>query len=133
GNSAIHPGAAEACNGVDDNCNGIVDESFDQDGDGRSACGGDCNDANPAVWSAPSEVNGVMVGASSPTSLSWMLEDISAGPETLYDVVSGVVSTLAGFDPSLATCLAPGRRPPAADSRAAPAVGRLYWYLVRAP
>jgi hypothetical protein len=26
GNAAVHPGAAETCNGVDDNCNGSVDE-----------------------------------------------------------------------------------------------------------
>jgi hypothetical protein len=27
-NSAIHPGAAEVCNGIDDNCNGSVDENL---------------------------------------------------------------------------------------------------------
>jgi hypothetical protein len=26
---AVHPGAAEICNGIDDNCNGLVDEGFD--------------------------------------------------------------------------------------------------------
>jgi len=28
GNGAIHPGAAELCNGVDDNCDGSTDENF---------------------------------------------------------------------------------------------------------
>ncbi len=28
-NPAIHPGAAELCNGIDDNCDGTVDEGFD--------------------------------------------------------------------------------------------------------
>eukprot|EP00567_Pseudictyota_dubia_P018760 CAMPEP_0197433262 /NCGR_PEP_ID=MMETSP1175-20131217/1189_1 /TAXON_ID=1003142 /ORGANISM="Triceratium dubium, Strain CCMP147" /LENGTH=95 /DNA_ID=CAMNT_0042961583 /DNA_START=6 /DNA_END=290 /DNA_ORIENTATION=- len=40
GNAAINPGATEVCNGLDDNCNGQVDEDVkniyyaDADGDG---------------------------------------------------------------------------------------------------
>jgi hypothetical protein len=42
GNPEIHPGAAESCNGIDDNCNGLIDEGIvpagtyyrDADGDG---------------------------------------------------------------------------------------------------
>ena len=37
GNAAVHPGATETCNDVDDNCNGAVDEGLtcgDADGDG---------------------------------------------------------------------------------------------------
>ena len=47
---AAHPGAAELCNGIDDNCNGPVDEGFDSDHDGYLTCGGDCNDADPTVY-----------------------------------------------------------------------------------
>ncbi|MFM7727881.1 MAG: putative metal-binding motif-containing protein, partial [Flavobacteriales bacterium] len=39
----------EICNGVDDNCNGQVDEGFDADADGYTSCGGDCNDNNAAI------------------------------------------------------------------------------------
>jgi len=42
------PGAAgsETCNGLDDDCNGLLPASeADVDGDGWSACGGDCDDA----------------------------------------------------------------------------------------
>jgi len=72
---AVHPGAVEACNRVDDNCSGSVDEGFstttyyqDADNDGfgnqdvsRTLCeeevvptgyiinGGDCNDTNAAI------------------------------------------------------------------------------------
>ena len=48
--AAISPGAAELCNGADDNCNGTVDEGLtvDNDGDGFSVCAGDCDDGNPA-------------------------------------------------------------------------------------
>ena len=70
GNSDIHPGAAEVCNGVDDDCNGTADDGIfyvtyyqDNDGDGfgnpamsLSSCdgapmgyvaiSGDCDDTN---------------------------------------------------------------------------------------
>ena len=75
GNVGVHPGASEACNGVDDDCDGSVDEGAatgcttyyldgDKDGYGQgsgSAClcapqgkqtalvAGDCNDADAAV------------------------------------------------------------------------------------
>ncbi|HKY32739.1 MAG TPA: putative metal-binding motif-containing protein [Candidatus Polarisedimenticolia bacterium] len=38
------PGAAEVCNGNDDDCDGLLDEDFDQDQDLYTTCGGDCND-----------------------------------------------------------------------------------------
>jgi len=53
--ASIHPGATEICNGVDDNCDGSIDEGFDADGDGSTTCAGDCNDANPAVHPGATE------------------------------------------------------------------------------
>lgn len=42
--------AGEACaNGVDDDCDGQVDEDIDLDGDGWGVCDGDCNDLNGEV------------------------------------------------------------------------------------
>ncbi len=80
-NAAIHPGAPELCNGVDDNCDGAIDEGYpvaayfhDGDGDGYGAglasqqCGpflgytvlvsGDCNDANSSVHPGATETCG---------------------------------------------------------------------------
>jgi hypothetical protein len=48
-NAAIHPGATEICNGTDDDCDGLMDEGFDVDGDGYTSCNGDCNDNNAAI------------------------------------------------------------------------------------
>jgi cysteine-rich repeat protein len=39
--ASVHPGAAEVCNGIDDNCNGQVDENIDADGDGIEDCRAD--------------------------------------------------------------------------------------------
>jgi hypothetical protein len=81
-NAAIHPGATEVCNGIDDDCDGLVDESgsttfyFDGDGDtygnpsvttqacsapaGYVANNTDCNDNNAAIYPGATEVcNGV--------------------------------------------------------------------------
>jgi hypothetical protein len=48
-NPLINPAAIEICDGVDNNCNGSVDESFDGDSDGYTTCNGDCNDSDSAV------------------------------------------------------------------------------------
>ena len=39
----------EACNGMDDDGDGMIDEGFDEDNDGWTTCDGDCDDADPDV------------------------------------------------------------------------------------
>ncbi|MBL7922954.1 MAG: pre-peptidase C-terminal domain-containing protein [Bacteroidia bacterium] len=80
GNASIHPGAAEVCNGIDDNCNGLADDGLtfltyyaDGDGDGygnaviqQSTCSGapsgyvsnsgDCQDGNAAIYPGSVEI-----------------------------------------------------------------------------
>ncbi len=51
---SIYPGALEACNNADDNCNGLIDEGLDNDGDGFAACN-ECDDTNPAINPAAME------------------------------------------------------------------------------
>lgn len=58
-NAAISPGATEVANGIDDDCDGKVDEGtivYDDDGDGYSEIAGDCDDTNAATYPGASEV-----------------------------------------------------------------------------
>jgi len=52
----VHPGATEVCNGIDDDCNGVLPGSeADNDGDGVMACGGDCNDNSAQAYPGAEE------------------------------------------------------------------------------
>lgn len=64
---AINPGASERCNGVDDDCNGLLDfrvglndwEDDDRDGIVDAMCpggGADCDDTNPLVGEGSPEI-----------------------------------------------------------------------------
>jgi MYXO-CTERM domain-containing protein len=52
-NPNVHPLAAEAFDGRDNDCDRLIDEGtdgFDDDGDGMTEAQGDCNDADPASY-----------------------------------------------------------------------------------
>ncbi|MEE2828862.1 MAG: putative metal-binding motif-containing protein [Myxococcota bacterium] len=57
-NATIHPGADELCNGIDDDCDGLLSadpDELDADGDGIPVCAGDCDDSDPLTWPGAEE------------------------------------------------------------------------------
>ncbi len=150
-NPAVHPGATEVCNGVDDDCNGLVDDGlqtfpFYHDADvdtygntavmiqscgsifpGYVATGGDCNDADAAVWATPSEVQNLQF--TDAVTLVWSAPSVPGSTTDLYNVIrSGSASDFV----SAATCLATGITGPNTADAAVPTPGQEFFYLIGA-
>ena len=110
---------------------GLKDSDLDTHPD--ALCGGnDCNDADAQVWSAPSVVTNLNLTTVSPADPTWDSQSALAGPETVYDLVSGTLGPGAGVDFTLASCLQAGGPSSYPDNRSGPALGSAFWYLSRA-
>jgi hypothetical protein len=110
-NASIQPGAAEVCNGIDDNCDFSVDNGIP----------------------APGATTLTGVGKSgTDVEISWSpLADATA-----YDVVKGDIATLLGsgsdFTSATSACLADDLVVTTAQDAEVPAAGSGIWYLTRA-
>lgn len=107
---AVHPGALEVCNGLDDDCDGSVDNV-----------------------DLPGAVSSVALSkAPSATRLSWPALPVA----TTYDVVRGDLTELlnsrGSFSAATRACLADALTAPSVDAPGDPDPGYGFWYLVRA-
>ena len=114
-------------------CLGGPPKDADVDGHVDALCGGDdCDDTAASVWHSPSEVTRALADAGSPMTLSWDSQDALSGPGTVYDLASGTIVDGTPIDLTQSVCLQSGGGASFTDTRADPAVGTVFWYLVRA-
>lgn len=126
----VHPGSVELCNGVDDDCNDVVDDGPDADGDGLTACNGDCNDADPGAWDYPFEVMNLHLEGTSVSVWIWDAQESLIGPGILYDVVSGPVEP-GGALLTSGACQGTVSAAQFTDTQTDPSLGWGIWFLVR--
>jgi hypothetical protein len=109
--AGIWPGAAEVCDGLDNDCNGAVD------------------DAAPPTGTPLLAVDATPAGA---TLLTWT----AVGQATAYDSARGDLSTLTtsggDFSAAAQACLANDVGGASLEVADMPAMGSGFWYLVRA-
>jgi hypothetical protein len=140
-------GEAERCDGLDNDCNGVVDEGFtDSNQDGQADCvdpdddgdthadGQDCRPLDPLSWLAPpAEIMNFDFVQS--TDRSFIMTWTGQGEGLRYDVAGGLLSRLVSDHSALnATCVPGGNdlvNASFVDTRPAPPRGDAYYYIVR--
>ena len=139
GRAATFPGASQVCDGFNNDCNDVNwplltgTNEFDGDGDTFTACTGDCNDANGAIWATPGEARFVLMSHDKPnnvTNVSWSAPTAPGATSLLYDTVRS--NTASNFVTG-ATCVETNNGPNTVSTDTSnPALGAYFAYLIRA-
>jgi predicted lipoprotein with Yx(FWY)xxD motif len=134
-NPAVHPTAAEVCNAIDDDCDGVVDETFDNDQDGVTSCAGDCNDADPSLWGRPGETRSLLVSKYDTTATGTWTAPVNTGTSSCCGWPLFSYDVLASSSPSVfgaSSCIEARVNAPAFEDPVVPALGEARYYLTRA-
>jgi hypothetical protein len=132
----------EVCDGLDNDCNAVVDEGFldtdmdltadcvdpDDDNDGVDD-GMDCAPLDDTAFGVPVEVTDVEVQIGFPTPIPFMEQMI--GSSTLYEAATGEITTAGTVAFMSGTCLMTTPSSPAMDGTAGPAPDVVRYYLVK--
>jgi hypothetical protein len=136
--------SSEVCDGLDNDCDQLVDEGYpNTDGDLQADCvdpdddndgaadGSDCAPVDAGSYGMPVEVTNLVVTGAAPAGLMFDVQSI--GTSTRYEVVVGLLSRLgetAGFQEDF--CIAPALTgAPWQDWRPSPPLGDGWYYEVR--
>ena len=109
--SAIRPGAAEICNGIDDDCDGTIDN-------GIPAPSG-----HPLLTETRSDTDAV---------LSWTAVSGATGYDIVKGSLAGLLDSGGDFTTSTTSCLGRGMTTTTIVDIPVPAAGNGWWHLVRA-
>lgn len=117
--------APEACDGLDNDCDGSTDE--DGDGDGVGICA-DCNDLLVGSYATPGEVLNLRFTSS--TALAWDAPASPGGASIRYDTIRAGSPT--GFVAAGVCAETDDGSNTQATDAATPALGAIFYYLIRA-
>ncbi|MCA9576834.1 MAG: hypothetical protein H6726_08860 [Sandaracinaceae bacterium] len=115
GDGSVHPGAAERCNGADDNCDGALGPGEDDDGDGVLGCSGatprDCDDTDGSAFPGATELcNGVdddcdgAVDEGQPAETTYYADPDGDGFAGAGAVTQTACARPSGYSPRLGDC-----------------------------
>jgi len=119
-----------------DNVGDVCDECTDVDRDGygrgfpADICLLDCNDDDGTTWAIPGEVTDLMVAGDQPTQLQWESLTPAAGLGVIYDLATGLLSTLSMPVPFAGACKIPGIPSPLYQDDRILSPGDGFFYLV---
>ncbi len=157
-NLATYPGSAEICDGLDNDCDALIDNGF-PDGDSdlipdcRDNCPGtinesqangdgdaagdvcDCAPADPGAFAVPVDVSGTTVTEIEDGYRVWWTDQMqSTGGGTVYDVFWGAISALhPGGDFATGSCRWDNQAASFIDDMGPdPPVGGAFYFMIRA-